>query len=92
MPPLLREANSSVLQQRLHQQFPPGTKETVIIRALIEQGFSSMVSSKNDKSVHTSYFQSQFGILSAIRSSVSWKVDKDNKIVWTEGDVFFEGP
>lgn len=92
MPPLLREANSEELQQRLYQQFPPGTNEAMIIRALAEQGFSSMVSSKDDKTIHTSYFESQFGVLSGIRSTVQWKVDKDDKIIWTKGFVFHEAP
>ncbi len=87
-------AISPDLQQRLEQQFPPGTSEDALAHALHEQGFSAVgAPCKNEPSIHASGFQQYAeGVLShPMTASVFWKVDEAGKIQWIKGSVAFTG-
>jgi hypothetical protein len=89
-------ALSPELNQRLRDEFPPGSREDRLIATLIEQGFTidsgrgDDQACKNDKSVHGADFYRVLwiGTKSAV---VYWKTDQHGNLLWTKGFVFNGG-
>jgi hypothetical protein len=82
---------SPQLDERLRDQFPPGSSETALVSALKDQGFDAPAPCRGNPLMRSSGFSrsakpEQRPIMTA---SVYWRVDDADKIVWTHGFVFF---
>jgi hypothetical protein len=77
-------ALSPELNWRLQDQFPPGTNEQQLLRALSDQGFTQIASCENDPTIHAAAF-----LQGNVRARVYWKSDDAGSIVWTKGFVFY---
>jgi hypothetical protein len=85
-------AVSPQVEQRLRNQFPPGTPEHSLVTALSAQGFTMLPPCETDASVHRADFVQKGGSLLWFSGTgeVFWKVDGDGKIVWTHGMVSYD--
>lgn len=77
-------AISPELDQRLQQQFSPGTPEQQLVAVLSDQGFRRAASCKNDPTIHRMEFERE-----QVRAAVYWKSDDAARTVWTKGFVFY---
>jgi hypothetical protein len=77
-----RLALSPELNQRLAEQFPPGTTEEDLLRGLATQGFLGIEHCRGDDTIRWTMFENH-----AMRAAVYWKAH-EGKIVWTKGFVF----
>ena len=87
-------ALSPELDERLRQQFPPGTPARKLSEALVSQGFVLGRPCKEDNSIREANFTKKgdgFYYLFRTDSSVFWKTDERGNIVWTEGFLMFIG-
>ena len=85
------EPVSPELEQRLREQFPPGSSETSLVAALRDQGFTtpSACSASSSVQIRFSRFVTPKDSPMYV-SSISWGVDDKGQIVWTHGFVFFD--
>jgi hypothetical protein len=85
------EALSPELNQRLAQQFPPGSSGPALFRFLMSQGFMQLEPCENDTTVHRAYYNGPIsGVLLNINAIVYWKTE-GNTLVWTKGFVDYDG-
>jgi hypothetical protein len=85
------EALSPELNQRLAEQFPPGSSGPELSRFLMSQGFKQLESCENDTAIHRAYYDGPIsGVLLNINANVYWKTE-ENTIVWTKGFVAYGG-
>jgi hypothetical protein len=86
-------AISPELNQRLGEQFPPGSDEAKIIDTLKKQGFALPRPCDGDDSIRSAMFNQQGGSLfaSPLSAEVFWKVDGAGNILWTKGFVRYIG-
>jgi hypothetical protein len=84
---------SPEFEQRLSQQFPPGSREDRLLMGLAEQGFETPYPCPNDASVRWSLFKQTGGtyVQPAMQAVAYWKVAADGTIQWTHGFVAFTG-
>jgi hypothetical protein len=81
----------SELNQRLAQQFPPGSPEQLLVRSLSEQGFTPLEPCENDATVRRAHFTGPVrGGIFDVNAVVYWKTQNDT-LVWTKGFVSFNG-
>ena len=89
------EAKSPEVEDRLRMQFPPGTPANLLRSALLLQGFSFIDDCPNDLSIKRATFQQNgggfFGPYPAF-AIVAWKIDGEDRIIWTKGTVAYTGP
>lgn len=86
-------AVSPEVEQRLRDQFPPGSDDQRLISSLTAQGFSLVKPCETDQTIQrASFFQKGTGILPYdIFASVYWKIDDQRHIIWTKGFVSYSG-
>jgi hypothetical protein len=86
-------AVSPEVEQRLRDQFPPGSNESRLIAALTTQGFKQEAPCETDQTIQrASFFRKGTGILPYdIGATVYWKIDEQGRIVWTKGFVAYGG-
>jgi hypothetical protein len=84
---------SPELEQRLRDQFPPGSDDARLIAALTSRGFKMDAPCKNDSTVQrASFYQKRTGIITTYAGAVVyWKIDDQHRIVWTKGYVSYGG-
>lgn len=89
----LRLAVSPDMERRLQAEFPPGSSEDNLIQSLVTQGFKLSAPCDTDLTIHTAtFFRKGRGILTYdIASTVYWKTDSQNQIVWTKGFLSYSG-
>lgn len=78
---------SPELSDRLSQQFPPGAPSSDLKTALVQQGFKYFETCPGDSTIHRAIFCR--GFPRSGRATVYWKVDGDDRIVWTSGAMFY---
>jgi hypothetical protein len=79
------EALSSELDQRLAQQFPPGSQGPMLFQSPMAQGFEQLPACETDSSIHKAMYKGPAAFLADILAVVYWKTNDDNAIVWTKG-------
>jgi len=85
-------ALSPELNQRLSDEFPPGSREDRLIATLTEQGFTidsgrgDDVACKNDKSIRGAGFYRVLWI-GTKSADVYWKTDRHGILLWTKGFI-----
>ena len=85
------EALSPQLNQRLAEQFPPGSREEPLVKSLSEQGFKPLEPCQNDATIRSAHFKGPTrGALFDINAVVYWKT-QSGTLVWTKGFVSFDG-
>ena len=82
---------SPELNQRLRQQFPVGSAESKLVRALSDQGFhigtySSAPACPDDEAIQEAQYHGSAG-WTPVDAQVFWKADKVGRILWTKGFV-----
>ncbi|MGB6536807.1 MAG: hypothetical protein WBF58_12690 [Xanthobacteraceae bacterium] len=82
-----RPHGSPELNDRLSHEFPPGTPESKLVHALDRLGFEALPPCENNTSIHSAFFRRKFPL--EIWARVYWKVDVNDAIVWTRGDVAY---
>jgi hypothetical protein len=86
------QALSPELNQRLIQQFPPGSQGPELFRSLMAQGFKQRPPCDTDLTIHVAMYEGPIsGFLFKIYGVVYWKTDNDNAIVWTKAIVSYDG-
>jgi hypothetical protein len=83
-------ALSPELNQRLQQEFPPGSREDALVSSLVRQQFQIQSPCRDDNSIRVARFQ-QHGGLYPMTADVYWKTDQDNNVIWTKGFIQFTG-
>ncbi|HTQ99022.1 MAG TPA: hypothetical protein VMH83_03490 [Candidatus Acidoferrum sp.] len=86
-------ASSREVDMRLEREFPAGTDAALLSKYLAAQGFKPEAPCEGDASVQrASFFRKGVGFLPYDTSAtVYWKVDAQQRIVWTKGFLFFIG-
>jgi hypothetical protein len=85
------EALSPELNQRLAQQFPPGSSADSLVRTLTAQGFKLTGPCQNDSTIHRAGFggPTRRSIFET-RAEIYWKTAGET-VAWTKGFVMFVG-
>lgn len=84
-------ALSPELDSRLRKLFPPGSSSNQLKSLLIKDGFVLGSPCAADPSISTASYEQKKYILEQLQANVYWKADSQNRIVWTEGFVDFDG-
>jgi hypothetical protein len=82
-----RPRGSPELNERLEREFPQGSSEENLIRALYRRGFKELAKCENDQSIRRAWFHRVFPI--EMNVVVYWKTDPQNALVWTRGHVWY---
>jgi len=84
---------SPEFNERLMQEFPPGTTEDRLVTSLVGQGFGGVSPCEADSSIRSVEFNQHGGGMAVFRigATVFWKVDSANTIIWTKGFVIYYG-
>jgi hypothetical protein len=89
------ESKSPEIVSRLKAQYPPGTPSKVLVDALLAQHFTVIARCSNDASIKRAIFRQTgggfFGPYPAF-ANVAWKVDANDRIVWTKAAISYTGP
>ena len=80
-------ALSPELNVRLMKEFPPGSPASRLNKELVREGFRLDAPCDEDKSIHTASYLQEHYVLYQLQSSVYWKFDRQNKLIWTMGFV-----
>ena len=86
-------SHSPEMRERLRRDFPPGTAEVRLIAELQRQGFT-VSRCPEAPSVGLATIRQKTGsamVATEVEGNVSWKVDAQKRIVWTNGRVFYSG-
>jgi hypothetical protein len=89
------EAHAPQVEARLARDFPAGTPEQALLAALTRQGFKPDIPCDNDATIHRALFNQKGGGLFgpyAAMAQVAWKVDGQDRIVWTKAQLAYQSP
>jgi len=84
-------ALSPKLNRHLQQEFPLGSPANLLKRELAREGFIAGGACSDDASIQTASYEQQHYVFYETQADIFWKTDRNNRIVWTEGFVFFDG-
>lgn len=84
-------ALSPELNSRLRKLFPPGSSSNRLQALLLSQGFTIGAACAADTSIKTASFLQKKYFLYQLQADVFWKVDRQKRVVWTEGFVYYDG-
>jgi hypothetical protein len=88
-----RLAVSPEVEQRLRDEFPPGSDEDRLIAVLTAQGFKLVAPCETDQTIQRAqFFRKGTGFLPySTSATIYWKIDVQRRIVWTKGFVSYSG-
>jgi hypothetical protein len=85
-------AFSPRLTRRLNQEYSPGSKEDLLIKELLNEGFFEMPPCNTDNTIRrASYEGGSFFTGGKIIATIYWKTSVDGAIVWIGGIVSYDG-
>lgn len=86
-------AISPEFDQRLRNEFPPGTDSNTLINSLTAQGFVLAGVCKNEPTIQiATFYQKGQGFLPYDTfAQVFWKTNEQGRIIWTKGLVSYSG-
>jgi hypothetical protein len=80
-----------VINQRLEVLFPAGSSESKLLEFLINEDFSFNGPCKNDPFAKSASFSQKRHSLTRADSTIVWKVDDKNNLIWIRGNIFYFG-
>jgi hypothetical protein len=95
LPISVPEAHAAQVEARLARDFPAGTPEAALRATLISQGFKPELACDNDPTIHRASFTQSGGGFAGpypALANVAWKVDGQNRIVWTKANLMYVSP
>jgi hypothetical protein len=90
-------ADSPEFDKRLEEKYPSGSSSAVLRKSLAAIGFRSIGACKDDESIQIARFDearsqsSSFSLDYPMTATVFWKVDTQDRVIWTKGFVFYTG-
>ncbi len=88
-----RLAVSPEVEQRLRDEFPPGSSDDRLVAVLTAQGFKLIEPCETDQTIQrASFFQKGTGIIPYdVNATVYWKIDNQRRVIWTKGFLSYSG-
>ena len=86
-------ADAPELDRRLKAEFPPGTAEIELVTNLQKIGFRPTGSCKDDGTIHIARYdqppQPDVFLFFTMTATIYWKIDENDKVVWSKGFVVY---